>query len=289
MNLIFNELSIYPIFNNGYIAEESFKKLLRTFKKSREVYGFKHIHFPKNYALLQITTTETFYEWVSNLTNSTIKNLIIDLCKTPFTDELEDVELDAFFESDYILIGNNIPTQIAPVGLPVSHIKTIPAISLDSHLFWLNKKITIRKSNINSSENIDLTAFNICLDTDIETLEIKEWADMSMPKLIDNTEILTKYLGFTKYQSVFTDNFMNQFLNWKTDDFDSFKYILLLMKDVQIHPFSGGMGQTENLKNRGKEASKRINNNYPNGDRLSYTVENNIVTFIACKGHYEFH
>ena len=82
---------------------------------------------------------------------------------------------------------------------------------------------------------------------------------------------------------------MEQFVGWKTDDFDSFKYLLLLMKDVQIHPFTGGMGQTENLKGRGKEASKRVTNSYPDGDRLSYTVENNIVTFIACKGHYEFH
>lgn len=57
------------------------------------------------------------------------------------------------------------------------------------------------------------------------------------------------------------------------------------MKDVELHPFTGGMGQTENLKNRGKEASKRINIS----DRLSYLVENNTVTFIACRGHYEFH
>ena len=57
------------------------------------------------------------------------------------------------------------------------------------------------------------------------------------------------------------------------------------MKDVQLHPFTGGMGRTENLRYNGKEASKRITH----GNRLSYTVENNIVTFIACSGHYEFH
>jgi len=112
---------------------------------------------------------------------------------------------------------------------------------------------------------------------------------MSMPKFIDTEEILTKYLGFTKYQPVFTLDFITQFLKWKQDDFETFKYLLLLMKDTQIHPFTGGMGQTENLKGRGKEASKRVTNSYPDGDRLSYTVENNIVTFIACKGHYEFH
>ena len=132
-------------------------------------------------------------------------------------------------------------------------------------------------------------AYNVCLESDIASREIKEWADMSMPKFIDTKEILTKYLGFTKYQPVFTDHFMEQFLGWKSDNFETFKYLLLLMKDVQIHPFTGGMGKTENLIGRGKEASKRVTNSYPDGDRLSYTVENNIVTFIACKGHYEFH
>lgn len=289
MNLIFNELSIYPIAENGHVAEENFKKFLATFKEAKKVYGFNHIRFPNNYAALQITTTETFFEWVSTLTNRTIKNLIIDLCKKPFTDELEEAELDAFFESNYTLIGDNVPTEIEPVGLPVSHIKTIPTISLDSHTFWRNRIITIRKSNSNATENIDFISYNLCIETDITSQEIKQWGDISMPKFVETKDVLSKYLGFSKYKLVFTDNFMKQFLNWKSDNFETFKYLLLLMKDVQIHPFTGGMGQTENLKGRGKEASKRITNSYPDGDRLSYTLENNIVTFIACKGHYEFH
>jgi len=158
MNLIFNELSIYPITENGHVAEESFKKLLATFKEAKKVYGFTHIRFPNNYASLQITTTETFFEWVSTLTNRTIKNLIIDLCKKPFTDELEEAELDVFFESNYTLIGDDVPTDLEPVGLPVSHIKTIPSISLDTHSFWRNRKITIRKSNASTNENIEFFA-----------------------------------------------------------------------------------------------------------------------------------
>ncbi len=47
----------------------------------------------------------------------------------------------------------------------------------------------------------------------------------------------------------------------------------------------GGMGQTENLHGRGKEASMPVTQLH----RLSYTTDNNIVTFIACKGHYNFH
>jgi Txe/YoeB family toxin of Txe-Axe toxin-antitoxin module len=81
---------------------------------------------------------------------------------------------------------------------------------------------------------------------------------------------------------------MEQLFEWKANDTERYKYLLLLMKDVEIHPFTGGMGHTENLRYKGKEASKCITP-IPQSDRLSYTLENNIVTFIACKGHYDFH
>lgn len=289
MNLVFNELSIFPITDNGHIAEERFKLFLETFREAKKVYDFRHIHFPKNYASLQITSTETFFEWVSTITNRTLKNLIIDLCRKPFIDELEEAELDAYFESNFSLIGNDLPTDEEPVGLPIGYIKTVPTISLDSSMFWRNRKILIRKSNESLTEDIDLIVYNTCLVDDMTSTEINEWADVSMPKFINSEDVLKKYLGFTKYQTVFSNDFMDQFLNWKDSSYETFKYILLLMKDVQVHPFSGGMGQTENLKGRGKEASKRITNSYPDGDRLSYYLENNVITFVACKGHYEFH
>jgi len=106
---------------------------------------------------------------------------------------------------------------------------------------------------------------------------------------IDNKEMLILYLMYSKYEVEFTDDFLSQLLKWKEDKLKIYKYILLLMKDVELHPFTGGMGQTENLKNRGKEASKRITNSYPDGDRLSYYLEDGKVTFVACKGHYKFH
>ncbi|MCZ2282173.1 MAG: type II toxin-antitoxin system YoeB family toxin [Bacteroidales bacterium] len=288
MNLVFNELSIYPLAENGHLAEANFRKLLETFKEAKKVYGFTHIRFPNNYSGLQITTNETFFEWLSSLTNRTIKNLIIDICKRPFTDELEEDELNEFYESNYSLVGENIPIEVEPVGLPVSYIKAMPAISLDSHSFWKNRKIIVRKLGGFSIENNDFVAFNICLVSDLTTPEIEEWADFSMPNFINSKEVLIKYLRYTKYQCEFTERFMHQFFLWKTENFDMFKYLLLLMKDIQFHPFSGGMGQTENLKGRSKEASKRLSNSYPDGDRLSYTIENNLVIFIACKGHYKF-
>lgn len=289
MDLVLNELSFYPCFENIQVAESKFLNFINTFKKANEIFGIKRVLFPKNITNQKITDDLNFVQVLEKIKNKDLQRSLFTFIRPPYLDDLSEEELNAFLESGYTLIDDNVPTEIEPVGLPVSYIKTIPAISFDSHLFWRNRKITVRKSSPTTNENIDFCVYNICLDTDITSQEINEWAEMSMPKFIDSREMLVRYLGFTKYQAEFTDNFMEHFFYWKSNNFDIFKYLLLLMKDIQIHPFTGGMGQTENLKSRGKEASKRITNSYPDGDRLSYTVGNNIVTFIACKGHYTFH
>lgn len=285
MQLVCNELSFLPLAENSHEAEARFIKFLQTFRKAKLKYSFSHIRFPLNYASQKITATQTFFEWLSTISNPTLKNLVLDLCKAPFTDELNYAELETFFESNYVIPNEAVPTKESPIGLPVAFIKSMPSISFDSHVFWQTKKIELNKTNGNEVENATFYTYNICLPTDIDSTELVEWADSCMSQFIDKTELLIKYLSYTKYTTFFTENFMNQFFEWKANDKELYQYLLLLMKDVELHPFTGGMGQTENLKYRGKEASKRITQ----PDRLSYSIENNIITFIACKGHYEFH
>lgn len=54
-----------------------------------------------------------------------------------------------------------------------------------------------------------------------------------------------------------------------------------LLVDIKDHPFQGGIGKTEVLKNS-NEASKRITDEH----RLTYYLENNIIHVLSCKGHY---
>jgi Txe/YoeB family toxin of Txe-Axe toxin-antitoxin module len=228
-------------------------------------------------------------QWVTNINNRTLRDIIIKLFRPPFRDDLKEEELDIFFNSDYIIADEDAPIRKNPIGLPVAHILSFPTLSFNTHQYWNKRKIPIQKTNTSETENLNFHTYNICLETDLTSQEFIEWTDSSMSKLIINADVLKNYLGFTKYQVLFTDDFMTQLLEWKAKDNKLFKYTLLLMKDVQLHPFTGGMGRTENLKYNGKEASKRITNRYPDGDRLSYFLENNIVTFVACKGHYKFH
>ncbi len=286
MELVCNELSFYPLAHDGLETERRFKVILNTFKEAKVKYNFTHIRFPLHYAEQQVNTTQNFFEWVSTIGNNTLKALILALFRKPYTDDLEEDETNRFFESEYEVTSENAPKRDSPIGMPVAYIKNAPSISFDSHAFWTNRIIEITKTNEKSdAENTTFRVFNLCLSTDIESNELNEWAENSFSHFIDNEEKLVNYLSYQRFTTNFTPDFMHQLFEWKETDMKSFKYVLLLMKDVELHPFTGGRGQTENLKYRGKEASKRINNTH----RLSYSIEDNVVTFIACNGHYDFH
>lgn len=285
MELVFNELSFQPFANNSTEAEKRFIELLNTFKEANNVYHFSHMRFPQNYSDMQITTCETFAEWIANLKTPLIKNLILPLFRRPFMDDLNEDNINEFFKSSYTVDSNDSPNKSDPYGLPIAHIMSVPTISLNSHSFWENRKLRINKTNENVDENSSFDVYNICKVNDVKELEIIEWANTYYSLTIYDEKSLTHFLSFSKYEIIYSDYFLNQLLNWKNENINIYKYVLLLMKDAELHPFTGGMGKTENLKERGKESSKRISLQ----DRLSYSLENNIITFISCKGHYKFH
>ena len=289
MELICNELSYYPIASSNNEAETRFIQLLKCFKEANKTFGFKTIRFHSNFSEQDITADKKFFEWVSTVSNSTLKNTILSFFRKPFADDLNDEELETFLESDYTIAHDNVPTKESPLGLPIAHIKSTITLSYNSDIFWQKRKINILKTNTSETENLEFAAYNICLETDLKEDEIVEWTDNVMSNSIDSKEMVIKYLSYSKYRVELTDAFLAELLYWRENNIELFRYTLLLMKDVEVHPFTGGMGQTENLKYNGKEASKRITNTYPDGDRLSYFLENDTVTFVACKGHYKFH
>jgi len=285
MELILNELSFYPLSESSEILEERFNKFFKSFDKAKELYKFNHISFPNGYQTLKATTELNFYDWVVGLDNRKTKQSILTFFRKPFTDDLNKAETDAYFDSSYKITDPDVPTQESPIGLVVASIKERPAVSLDTDAFWKKTKILIYKVIDDVASDDYLVAYNLCLEESWNSSDLYEWSNLCYSRIIEGEEKLRLYLRFTKYTVSFERSFMEQFLEWKNTDFEQFKYLLLLMRDIQENPFSGGMGQTENLSYRGKEASKRVTQE----DRLSYSLEKNHVTFIACKGHYDFH
>lgn len=286
MDIIYNELSFVPLAKNIHQVEENFSTLLEAFKAAKTKFGFKKIRFQKNLSEQLVTEELNFIQAISSFSNKDIQRAVITFLSPPYYDQLTEDEIDNYLESNYRVIDKNCPNKKEPFGLPIAHIKRVPTISLNTDSFWRNNLIKVEKYNLDPKAIFDVP--NICISSDCNSDELITWKTNSLSEFITTKDELLLFIDFTKYKADISDDFFTQLLEWKNNN-KIYNYILSLMKDVELHPFSGGMGRTENLRNRGKEASKRITNRYPDGDRLSYEIEGDIVKFIACKGHYRFH
>lgn len=281
MELIFNELSLFPPSRNDFEVDKVFHGLLLTFRETNKRYGFNHIRFPQDYSNFFVTPTKTFHEWVYSITDFTLRNTILSIVKKPFVETLEDEELAKYFSSDFELVDQGVPTHKQPLGLPIAHIKSVPAISLKSHEFWTKRKIPMSVLRQTETDSRLIEVYNLCDETDIDSSELEEWGKNFLSVNLREVVQLKMYLSFKNYEIKFSGNFFEQLLKWRAMDSDIFKNLLDLMKDVEEHPFVGGLGKTEALKYT-ERASKRITH----GDRLIYSLQNNIVTFFECKSHY---
>lgn len=284
MELIFNELSLFPPLENDYEVDNMFRGLLLTFREAKDRYGFNHIRFQEDYSSLYVTPTKTFYEWVYSITDLTLRSQILSIAKRPFVENLEDEVLDRYFGNNFIIADDDVPTRNSPLGLPIANIKSIPAISLKSHAFWERRKIIIKIVEQAEDESRLIEVYNLCHASDIDTPEIEEWGKNHLSINLRDEKTLTMYLNFKTHEIKFTGSFFEQLLVWKDQDSETFERLLDLMKDVEEHPFTGGLGKTESLKYSDR-ASKRITH----GDRLIYSLQNNVVTFFECKTHYGDH
>lgn len=284
MHIIFNELAVYPLASEGIEVVRRFRLLLETFKSARSRYLASHVLFPQNFGVGKISTEETFNQWLSALEDRTMKATLLSVYRRPFIDDLEDGDADFFLGHDFSINEPGAPTNISPVGLPFAAIKKVPAISLKSAIFWEQRKFVLRLFSTVTLEDKRLIAYNLSKPDDLDSPELQEWELEFLYRELDSTDQLVRFLNFNRYSVKFERRFFSELLNWRSNEREIFKSILELMKDVELHPFVGGFGKPEKLKNS-ELCSKKITD----GDRLTYSLRNDTVTFVSCRGHYGDH
>lgn len=295
MDLVFNELSYYPLASDDYEAERRLEQFINTYKEAKLFFIKAKIRFPSDNWKRFITREKTTLALAQSTKNSNIKRLICKWNNSPPADDLlGKEELDAFCEGSYEIADKAVPTQQSPVGLAIAYLKSIPTLSLDAHPFWRKREIPLRRTRTAEPEKETpsktekkeaLIVYNLCLERDLEESEIRAWWDATKLSQIHSAETLKAYLSYSKYQVDFDKGFLDEIFKWKEKDRKLFDHILLLMKDVEPNPFTGGIGKTEPLKSIKGGAAKRITDK----DRLVYCLKEGTVRFIACKGHYEDH
>ena len=73
-----------------------------------------------------------------------------------------------------------------------------------------------------------------------------------------------------------------EYIEWQSNDKKALQKINILIKDIIRNPFSG-IGKPEPLKH---DLSGYISRRIDDKNRLIYSVSENEITIISCRGHY---
>ena len=85
-----------------------------------------------------------------------------------------------------------------------------------------------------------------------------------------------------KIDIFFTNTAWYEYLEWLEKDKIMYKKINELLKDIERNGTLHGKGKPEKLKYR-KGYNRRIDEK----NRLIYDIENDVISILSCKGHYE--
>jgi|GEM_PF-449059 len=119
--------------------------------------------------------------------------------------------------------------------------------------------------------------------TDLDSFNDFKKRHFIRKKIVDKDE-LDHILDFLYPDYSFEDRAIDDVTYWNEENIDMYERLHNVLEDVRENPFTGGIGKTEVLSHqKGKGvASKRING----GDRLTYSLKDDAITILACKGHY---
>ena len=82
---------------------------------------------------------------------------------------------------------------------------------------------------------------------------------------------------------IFTENGFSHYLYWQEQDRKTLRKINKLLQSISRDGALNGEGKPEKLKHIEERYSRRIDST----NRLVYKVEDNKITVIPCRGHYD--
>jgi hypothetical protein len=162
MELIFNELSFKPHVNNEVLFKNRFIGMLNKYGQLKETFGITNLLFPRATFNLNVSEKSTFIQWASSLTDTSEKNKVLALIRTPFCEDiLEDAEQDK--TNKYYYENAEIPVeQEYCTGLGICHAKERIAISLNSHNCWKPHIISFKEIIDDNFNAKDVEVYNVC-------------------------------------------------------------------------------------------------------------------------------
>lgn len=157
MELVFNELSIFPLSVDRYSANDRMVLYSKAVAEARKK-GFRHIRTQYSVSEISLTNNYSLYNWLFDKEFSEIyRNLFHGMYVQPFIKE-DDVEIEEkYIEANYFFedTENQIPKQEC-LGLTSAYLCETLAISFQSSPAWLKNtlRIIIERDNDVSEDEV---------------------------------------------------------------------------------------------------------------------------------------
>jgi len=279
-DLVFNELSVKPQPTDFAQLNQRVKDLVLLCKQAREKFHFRKLRFTQQLHEYQLLADGiSFQDYIRDKrVNSTIKTLLLDLHRYPFIDDADEQVSTQYLENQFHFEKDG--AELRCDGLATAYLYNTLAVSIFSESIWDNVKVTIliKKETAESFEAKNV--FHLSKSAHLEMDVLHNWLHENAQQNICGIADLKQL--YPNYQ--FESQALDDLLYWKGNDKELYARLHLLLKDIELNPFTGGLGKTEVLKqNLSGCASKRLTGEH----RIVYSLKSDIVTIYSCKGHYE--
>lgn len=282
-NIVFNELSLQPYAADLSEFNQRLKDLIAICKIANNKFKFKKLIFAQTLDKYQVLDDgKTFQECLfEKKANRTIVNLLLGLRKYPFYDDENEPQVEEYITANFSHKDSTLPCD----GLGIAYLYNTIAVSFLSDTFWEETEIPILiKSDDTSIADLEKSIFHASKVEHLEeTTNLVAWIIHTIQKDIESIEDLKEMYPIYEFEN----NSFDELMEWKRTNITTYFKLHALLKDIEINPFTGGIGKTEALKNISNRNSKRITQEH----RITYSLEgkdeNKKIIILSCKGHYD--
>jgi len=177
MELIYNELSAQPLFENTAIANQQMIQLIKTYVKSKS-HKFKKIRFNKSLHEIAISENYTILDWINTTKQRNLKDLLLEARTYPFINDDDEQQINEYIKHQYFF--ENIEKQFDKtecLGLAASHIYDTVSISFAEYEIWKSNLIAITKINDETKEENEVEIINVFSPECFNKTEVKTFID----------------------------------------------------------------------------------------------------------------
>lgn len=176
MELIFNELSIFPLSNNNFNANVKMKQFAKTVAEARKK-GFRNIRSYYNVHEIQLADDYSVFHWLNNKDVQEVeRNFLYGMIIQPFIKEDDEIIEDAYINANYFFEDQeNLIDKKECIGLASAYLYETLSISLSSISLWDNDYLTIliEIEENSTTENV----FNISSKESLSNNEISAFVE----------------------------------------------------------------------------------------------------------------